>query len=783
MNAGASCGRPRCGGTLDADGYCDECGHAGGAAAQAGPGAAPWRPNGGTPPWRPDNGGAAGRRPDLGGPSAAPAEVSGPTVPSGIRNTRGASGPTGSRPSRRGSGRSSRTSSVRSRLGAGLVAVPPVPLRDPATALLPDPRVAEDKRWCSKCKGPVGRSREGRLGREEGFCPKCGGRFSFRPKLQKGVLVAGQYDVQGCLAHGGLGWIYLAIDRNVEDRWVVLKGLLDSGDADAQAAALAEKRSLAQVNHPNIVSIYNFVQHPDENGLPVGYIVMEYVGGSSLKELLDARRRPDRTWDPLPVGQVIAYALEILPAIGYLHSQGLLYCDFKPDNAIQFEQQLKLIDLGAVIRSDDRDADIFITVGYAAPEIESQGPSPSADINTVGRTMAVLALGMPPITRGKPTPIPADHPVLLRHESFHRLLRRATDPDPLRRFESTDEMADQLAAVLREALSSEDGQPRPAPSTTFEMPRGSFAPSLLTGPNGPGRPDPAAVAAVLPVPLVDTTDPAAGLLATVATTTDRDEVVRVLSASPQQTLELRLRLVRAHLGAGDAAKARTELARLMAEDPDDWRFDWFGGVAALVERNPNGACAAFDTVYSTLPGEMAPKLALAAAAECAEYDNIAGRYYAMVARPDPSLADAAFGQARVRLRAGDRAGAIAALDATPETSSRHVAAQLAAVQATLLGRSGADVGESELRSAARRVEGLDLDPATDHEVRATLLDAAVGLAPASGGPPFLGCAWDERELRLALEGCLRMSARLTSDADLRVVLVDRANTIRPRTWV
>jgi serine/threonine-protein kinase PknG len=184
---------------------------------------------------------------------------------------------------------------------------------------------------------------------------------------------------------------------------------------------------------------------------------------------------------------------------------------------------------------------------------------------------------------------------------------------------------------------------------------------------------------------------------------------------------------------------------------------------------------------------MAPKLALAAAAECAEYDEIAGRYYAMVARLDPSLADAAFGLARVRLRAGDRSGAIAALDATPETSSRHVAAQLAAVQATLLGRSGADVGEAELRSAAHRVESLEsrgeLDLATDHEVRATLLDAAVGLAPTNGGPPFLGCEWRERELRLALEGCLRTSARLTSDADHRVELVDRANAIRPRTWV
>ena len=88
----------------------------------------------------------------------------------------------------------------------------------------------------------------------------------------------------GCLAHGGLGWIYLARDKNVSDRWVVLKGLLNSGDPDAVAAAIAERQFLAQVEHPLIVEIYNFVTHDG-----AGYIVMEYVGGTSLKTLLKER--------------------------------------------------------------------------------------------------------------------------------------------------------------------------------------------------------------------------------------------------------------------------------------------------------------------------------------------------------------------------------------------------------------------------------------------------------------------------------------------------------------
>jgi len=107
-------------------------------------------------------------------------------------------------------------------LGAGLVEVPPVPARDPAAAILPDPKVPENRRFCGNCGQLVGQARDGRPGLADGFCRNCGTRFSFTPKLEPGELVAGQYEVLGCLAHGGLGWIYLARDRNVSDRWVVL---------------------------------------------------------------------------------------------------------------------------------------------------------------------------------------------------------------------------------------------------------------------------------------------------------------------------------------------------------------------------------------------------------------------------------------------------------------------------------------------------------------------------------------------------------------------------------
>ncbi|MFJ3199182.1 tetratricopeptide repeat protein [Streptomyces sp. NPDC086989] len=362
--------------------------------------------------------------------------------------------------------------SGRSRLGAGLVNIPEVPRPDPAAAVLENPEVPERKRFCSRsdCGAPVGRSRGDRPGRTEGFCTKCGHPYSFVPKLRAGEVVHGQYEVAGCLAHGGLGWVYLAVDRAVSDRWVVLKGLLDTGDQDAMAAAISERRFLAEIEHSNIVRIYNFVEHLDQRtGSLDGYIVMEYVGGKSLKEIANERRRPDGRRDPLPVEQACAYGIEALEALGHLHSRNLLYCDFKVDNAIQQQDQLKLIDMGAVRRMDDDESAIYGTVGYQAPEVAELGPSVASDLYTVARTLAVLTFDFQGYTNVfvDSLPDPEHIEVFGRYESFYRLLVRATDPDPDRRFSSAQEMADQLTGVLREVVALQTGRPRPQLSTLF----------------------------------------------------------------------------------------------------------------------------------------------------------------------------------------------------------------------------------------------------------------------------------------------------------------------------
>ncbi|WP_430980986.1 tetratricopeptide repeat protein [Streptomyces luteoverticillatus] len=805
-----------------------------------------------------------------------------------------------------GTGVATRSVSVRSResggsgagrnkLGAGLVAMPGVPRPDPRAAVLERPEVPERKRFCSRsdCGAPVGRSGPHRAGRTEGYCTKCGHPYSFVPKLRPGDVVRGQYEVAGCLAHGGLGWIYLAIDRAVADRWVVLKGLLDTGDEDALAAAVAERRFLAEIEHSNIVRIYNFVEHLDQRtGSLDGYIVMEYVGGKSLKEIANERRHPDGRRDPLPVEQACAYGIEALEALGHLHSRNLLYCDFKVDNAIQQQDQLKLIDMGAVRRMDDHDSPIYGTIGYQAPEIAELGASVASDLYTVARTLAVLTFDFQGYTNVFVDSLPSpDHiEVFTRYESFYRLLVRATDPDPARRFASADEMAEQLTGVLREVVALQTGAPRPALSTLFgpeprvvdtvlfeecdrdvsalggrapaprrtgwprlRLPRGGagtgpagtagpaaggagpsgrsapvVTPAVATGPAGAGtaptgrpgaavppgssypvspagggtalRPvDARAAALALPFPLVDPADPNAGFLAGLIASQPA-ELYAALQAAPTESPELRLRRVRAQLELGEDEQASHALAALEAASPDDWRTVWHRGVHALAVGDHTTAALSFDAVYDAFPGEPTPKLALGLCAEVLGQLDNAAEYYHLVWATDPGFVGAAFALARVRLAAGDRAGAVRALESVPAASIHCTAARVAAVRARLRGRSAAEPLLDDLRAAAGQVAGLTdlgLDAVRRErlstEVLGTALDwvlsgregGAPGAAPAPpGGPPvLLGSGLDERELRFGLERSYRVLARLAQRGEERIELVERANRYRPRTWV
>ena len=731
-----SCTEPGCSGSI-VDGYCDVCGLAGGNS------------------------------------SSAPATLAGSPVStrSATATSRLGSVPlgsarttTGSRPTRRLGG-----SANQSRLGAGLTHVPPVPEIDPRQSLMSPAEVAEEKRYCSVCQAAVGRSRDGAPGRTKGFCPKCRAPFDFEPTLSPGNLLGGQYEVAGCLAHGGMGWIYLARDRNVNDRWVVLKGLLNSSDPDAARAAVAEKQFLAEVEHPLIVEIYNFVTAPDGNS----YIVMEYVGGRSLNNLLkDRMKAGGGAFSPIPVDQAIAYLVEILPAFSYLHALGLLYCDFKPANLIQVGDGMKLIDLGGVRRADDDQSPIYGTVGFQAPEVARDGTTVASDIYTVARTLAVLVFEFKGYQSQFETTLPSadEVPLFAQFDSLYRWLQKGTAVRAEDRFQSADEMRDQLLGVLREvtAASAAGVVTRSTPSQLFGAPAATA--DRLTWHD-------------LPRLVADPRDPMAQWLAGV-TADEPAARFSALDSAPEESTSVLVERADAALRTEQVPLAERLAAQILAADPWEWRGVWLQGLAALSRNDAAAAVAAFNAVYGQLPGELAPKLALAAACEAAGEAAVAERMFVTCARTDAAyVASAQFGLARIAARAGQRDASLQALDRIPPTSRAYGDARRARA---LLLASALDPEHvlDDLGRAALELEQAAMAPTERADVRIQLLESALVHVRANG--PQTGVLVDgvpavEMPLRRALEAAYRDAARLASDHDRRVQLVDKANLVRPRT--
>jgi serine/threonine-protein kinase PknG len=675
------------------------------------------------------------------------------------------------------------------RLGGGLVEVPRVPERDPLEALMINPVVAEAKRFCWNCGKPVGRSSSDGEALSEGWCPHCGSPYSFLPQLSPGDMVVDQYEIKGCIAHGGLGWIYLAFDKNVNDRPVVLKGLVHSGDAEAQSIAMAERQFLAEVTHPGIVKIFNFVEHDDKNGDPVGYIVMEYVGGTSLKQAKGTK---------LPVAQAIAYMLEILPALGYLHSVGLVYNDLKPENIMVTEEQLKLIDLGAVSRLNSYGF-LYGTPGYQAPEIVKTGPTMATDVYTVGRTLAALTLDLRTHNGRYDDGLPEGDPVLAKYDSFGRLLRRAIDPDPRRRFASAEEMSGQLIGVLREVVAQDSGLPRPGLSAVFSPSRSTFGVDLLVahtdvyldGQVHSEKLTAQEIVKALQVPLVDPADVAAAVLSAnvlsqPVQTLDSLRAVRYGALDSDggvdisESVELPLMEVRALLDLGDVAKANRKLDDLQERVGWRWRLVWFRAVAELLSADYESATKHFSEVLDTLPGELAPKLALAATAELSgSADEQA--FYKTVWNTDNGVISAGFGLARAQSANGQREDAVTTLDQVPPTSRHFTTARLTSAVTLLSGRSGSEISEQQIRDAARRVEVLpDTEPRV-LQIRALVLGTAMDwLADNTASTNhILGFPFTEHGLRLGVEAALRGLSRVAPTQEHRYALVDLANSVRP----
>jgi serine/threonine-protein kinase PknG len=301
--------------------------------------------------------------------------------------------------------------------------------------------------------------------------------------------------------------------------------------------------------------------------------------------------------------------------------------------------------------------------------------------------------------------------------------------------------------------------------------------------------DPADVIAALPVPVVNSDDPGAAVLATTSGTPIA-QLEHVLHRGSELrghsfSVEVPLRLVRASLEIGAPKDARKRLAELNSVMPGDWRLNWYTGQCALLEGELDKAASQFDAVLTMLPGELPPKLAIAATAEMRDERTAAARYYETVWRTDHNYVSAAFGLARQRARAGDRAGAIAALDQVPTASAHFTAAATTAIEILLDGRTPEDLDEQTLLEAGKRAAALTLESSTKRaRIQLMVLSTALRWLQAGNTPNatrLLGVSFDEPGVRSGMERCYRDLAHEVTDLWKRITLVESANAIRPRT--
>ena len=252
----------------------------------------------------------------------------------------------------------------------------------------------------------------------------------------------GRYQVIRELGRGGMGVVHLARD-SVLDREVALKVLPDGmrGNEKAACSFLREAKAAAQLNHPNIVTIFDA---GEDDGF---YLAMEYVAGRNMKDLI-------REHGPCPVDTLLDVLQQMAEALAYAHSRRVVHRDIKTANTMWTpERQVKIMDFGlAKVMQEVRNATTLVsgTPFYMSPE-QTQGRALDhrTDLYSLGVTLFELATGVLPFRKGNiayhhvHTPPPT--PRSLRPEvpaELERLILRCVEKDPSQRYSSADELLD-----------------------------------------------------------------------------------------------------------------------------------------------------------------------------------------------------------------------------------------------------------------------------------------------------------------------------------------------------
>ena len=502
----------------------------------------------------------------------------------------------------------------------------------------------------------------------------------------------GRYSITRVVGKGGMGAVFLAEDKQLK-RKVVIKAVLQSDDPTDAAQAVKEREFLAAVKHPNIVSIYDVVTVGSD-----GYIVMEFVQGKTLHQLMEEQSGP---FDP---ATAVRHTLNILPAFAYLHKLNLVYCDFKPQNAM-VEQlkdnsfQLKLIDLGTVIHYEKNPDAVYGTEGFYAPEAV-KNPSPETDLYTICRSLAFMTSWMDLSTPQFGMP-PAEHYKAFRdYPALYRFLYKGTHPVPARRFQTAEAMMAQLEGVLRVVAGGQPGQPI---SSKLFATTGNLM--TTTGPLG-GK----------GLAQLDENDKAFELLR------QGDQALKqrnntqalmyynqALGLNPNSS-DAHLRMAEYLIEGGKYSEALAEITRVQRIDPNNWKIAWYTGRLLEAQENLAAARDQYNELVQDLPGELPPLLSLARVqAKLGSYKE-ATDLYSLVIRADPGNTEALFGASEAHLQLKDYEAAALSLMSVSDSSAKYIDAQIRVCDIYLYQKPNLDNKElGEVSTSLRQLEQRGVD--------------------------------------------------------------------------
>ena len=277
-----------------------------------------------------------------------------------------------------------------------------------------------------------------------------------------GEKIAGRYEIEELVGHGGMSSVYKAHDTLLE-RHVALKILHEqyTGDDDFVERFKREARSVAQLQHPNIVTV---IDRGEEDGRQ--YIVFEYIDGENLKECVVRKGR-------LGVDEALDVAIEAARGLSFAHEHGLVHRDVKPQNVLlNGDGRAKVTDFG-IARTVDVDGmtqtgTVFGTSNYIAPEQASgQRVDAHSDVYSLGTVLYELLAGEVPFpgesfvaVAMKHVQEPAPNLLEARPEVPVRVaaaVDRALEKDPELRFPTMAAFAAELEACRAELARDEDG--------------------------------------------------------------------------------------------------------------------------------------------------------------------------------------------------------------------------------------------------------------------------------------------------------------------------------------